>query len=988
MADKVQLNIPEPQLNQWGTLTFEVPDYLANTREKINEVAEVLIAALDIVLTALDLVKTLLVGYLDPISGLLTAILNEINSMIKDLRQLGVHITSDYKLLEWPYDELRGGYKEFERRMIGRLTDLSDPTRPNVSAYTEVLSMFFYLSADASSIEKLIVFIDQMLHFFNQSFSRTGSLPTATLAPVLYGADAASLVQGLSQPGTLPELYSFSATAPKIAKVRWSLSSTAQRNPFNPVPPLPPGGFIVTVSTVQDGLQVVYDTPRPNATMQPTTTNPDNQTQPRDYGQVRVGDTGNPLILFGGADMITEDSLLTTDGIKLNYNQIYQSAVDNGTSRVYAQLVSGNDGIIPLEQLKQEIDGKTIYLLQRTFYVPSTEKWASWVEGNFSYLLAAEDMPYTCKWVTKADGTIVPEDMEPATTVYVRVSSCSSSAFDNKIVYQFQSPNAKGGGTTLSTLFRHGLGSSDISSWSQPVRVTFPSANTQAYLEALKAALAVLVLSRPDLPLLDKNRLGAEAMAGFGKGYQHLEVAAEACGLEGLKQLAGVVYKDYQAKILEKGGSPTAFRHELLKRIETAAHNIYNTTGANPQIEKIVVDQTKYLRSVTWGQIFASSHSGVVLPDYLNTATILQSLDINQAGEGDNNGLGLNPYSIGVLEDAAQEWFYIPNLFHDRTPQMLEWSVGSNTDPGFTADLTIPKSEVANALAKCPPGMRKLYETYRMEDAEGVDNRGGITIPTRDADTVFALVSRTFTQGSADMSPVFFLNAAQLMTYNSASMPTGDLVGGLYFCRGLFAATNKGQILHEASVALSLAGSAIQKSLQDGQWTAYRFMDMLPGLDDFFSALKNWLESVQKSLKSIVDTIKKYIQFIESRIVELQQLIRRINAILQSLLGFTFQIPQCSALVLASKGTQGVLADLVQAKNKPADSPLAYGAGIAVVIPFGPSLAMDLVKAIFVASTDNPIEGATMSNASGPTAIGIEGLPAPTPSGDQPPDVL
>lgn len=988
MADSIQMNNQAPQLNQWGTITFEVPDYLAHTREKINDVAQVMIAALDIVLTALEFVKTFLTGYLDPIMALLEAILKEIDALIKDLRQLGVYITSDYKLLKWPFDELEGGYKEFERRMISRLTDLTDPTRPDVSAFTEVLSMFFYLSVDVSHIEKLIIFVDQMLAYFRQSFQRSGSLPVATLAPVLYGTDAASLIQGFHA-STLTELFKFSSTPPQIAKLRWTLSSAAQRNPFNPVPPLPPGGFIVTVSTVQDGLKVVFDTPRANATMQPSVNDADKQVQPRDYGQVRVSDTGNPLILFGGAEMIPEKALFTPDGFSLTYNQIYKGGIFEGTSRVYAQLVTGSDAIIPLEQLKQTKDGKTIYLMQRTFYVPSTEKWASWVEGNFSHLLAAEDMPYTCKWVVQSDGTILPEDMEPATTVYVRVVSCSKDAFDKQIQYQFQSPNAKGGSTSLNTQFSHGLGSSALSSWSKPVRVTFPSANTQAYLEAIKVALVVLVLSRPDLPLINVDRLGIEALAALKSGaYKHPEVAAQACGLEGLKQLAGVVYKDYQAKIAEKGVGPTAFRQELLSLVEKAAHNIHNTTGTNPQLEKIVVDQTKYLRSVTWGDIFAKTHASVKLPDYLKKATILQSLDVSEdSGSGENNGLALNPYSIGILENVVQEWFYIPNLFQDRKPQMLQWSVGPNVDPGFTIDLIIPKDKVAKALAHCPPGMVKFYERNRVKNAED-DNDGGITIPETEANIVNALVSRTFIQGSADVSPVFFLKADQLIDYDSATIPKGDLAGGIYYCRGLFAAVNSGQILQEASVALSLAGAAIQKSLQDGQWVNYRFLDMFPGLDDFFTALKNWLEAVQKSLKSIVDTIKKYIQFIESRIVELQQLIRRINAILQELLGFVFQIPQCAALVLVSKGTQGVVGDLVLAKNKPADSPFAYGAGIAVVIPFGPALAMDLVKAIFAASTDNPKDGATMAGTGGITAIGIEGLPSPTPSGDQPPDVL
>jgi hypothetical protein len=148
------------------------------------------------------------------------------------------------------------------------------------------------------------------------------------------------------------------------------------------------------------------------------------------------------------------------------------------------------------------------------------------------------------------------------------------------------------------------------------------------------------------------------------------------------------------------------------------------------------------------------------------------------------------------------------------------------------------------------------------------------------------------------------------------------------------------------------------------------------------------MKALQKSIKSIVDTIKRYIQFIEGRLVELQALIRRINALLQTLLGFAFQIPKCSFLTMISDGTQGVVGDLVNSKTKPNDSPLAYGAGIAVVIPFGPAIAMDLIQALITAQQGIPEMGQTLASLSDVVLVGIEGLPSPTPSGDVPPDVL
>jgi len=117
---------------QWGTLTFEVPDFMKDARDSINSVAEFLVTALDIALIALKLAKAFLIGLIDPIAALVNSLVNEIEGLLRDLQQLGIYITGDWKLLKWPFDELKGGFSEYERRMIARLTDQTDPTRPDL----------------------------------------------------------------------------------------------------------------------------------------------------------------------------------------------------------------------------------------------------------------------------------------------------------------------------------------------------------------------------------------------------------------------------------------------------------------------------------------------------------------------------------------------------------------------------------------------------------------------------------------------------------------------------------------------------------------------------------------------------------------------------------------------------------------------------------------------------------------------------------------
>lgn len=963
--------MPDITYNQWGTVTFQIPDQLESVRDKINTTAEFLVSVLDIALTALELVKTFLVGYLDPIAALIAAIIAEVEALVTDMRQLGIYITGDWGLMKWPFKDLQGGFQDYQRRMIGRLVDMTDPTRPDVSANTKVLAMFFYLSADVSDVDRLVAFIRQLMAFFNQSITHGGSLPIPVPGLVQYGADVVSILN----PSSIPDAFANSSTPPSLAKISWGMSSTSSRSPFNPIPPLPPGGFLVSVSTVQEGLKVVFDAPQSNTSLQPSTTDASKTVQPREYGPVRMNESGAPLILFGGSEMIPPKNL-TSQSLTYNTSMDATGSVKPGISRVYAQTATGSDGIIPIEKLSGGI-------LQRVFYVPQTAKWASWATGEYGFVLAADDMPYTCAWDKKEDGTIVPKDgsIERATTAYVRIAAISPEAYAKKVEYIFESPNGRGGRPYISATFNGKLTGNDLGAWSRPVRVTFPGSNTQVYLDALKVALLVLVLSRPDLKLYDPSLQPLEVQKNVlaGKDVRPGEVKAQ-CGLEKMVHLADMVMANYQTAIKATDKTPLDFRQMLLDSIDRVVHDIYNTTGQNVQIEKIVADQTKYLRTVTWGDILVAN--GFDLPKKspeMAKTTLLKSLE----SQDKTMGLAMNPHCVGIDADHIVEgWSKIQGgVIRGRAPHMFEVLEGKDAGVG-SGEVVIPAAQVQAFLLPLNMGMYAFYHQYIQKD--------GSIIVEEDARAMLQdRVNQVYIHGSADESPVFFYDVkdlgnlyAGMKGYDPANM------GTMFYCRGLFANTNNGQIFREAATALQLAAAAITRSSQDSAWIALRAFDIFPAMDDFFATLDNWMKSLQKSTKSIVDTIKRYIEFIEGRLVELQALIRRINELLQSILGFTFQIPQCSFLMTLSNGTQGVVGDLTNAKTKPSDSPLAYGAGIAVVIPFGPALAMDLVQSLILAIKGDPDPNTTLSTKPTATVVGIEGLPAIPPPGDEPPDVL
>lgn len=947
---------------QWGTLAFEVPDFLETMRDSINSVAEILVAALDIVLAALNLGKAYLVAFLDPVAALVQALVDELEGLLRDFQQVGLYMTGDWKLLEWPFRDLEGGFGNYERRMIGRLTDRTDPTRPDIPSTANVLGIFFYLSVDISDIQRLIRFVITLIKFFNQSYL-PGSQPVPTITDIKYGADGATILQ----PASLSDYFQKmgAKTPPNIAQVKWVVNSPDQ-NAYNPFPALPSEGFIVTVSTIKDGIPIVFD--RPTGTGKVEDLNGE-KIQARETGVVRDA-MGRPVVLHGGADMLNLYP-------ELAYNAaIEDGKLKDGSARVYGLLPDGSP--LPLELL----DG----YFQKSFFVPIGAVASQWMAGNeYIYTLRASDMPKIAKLKTESNGTISLDGSGiPASTLYVRVASCTKEIGSGSDFYKYDlktlAPAIEPTGVTPSVTMFQNVEVSDASAFSEARPVVFPNAFTKDYLEALQTALVVLFLSRPDLTPLDEiwgtlTEVQREAVESGAQVFNH--VAIERCQLEKMQHLAGLLYSDYPQKVEQRGVSIKKFRKDLLNQVRRVASDIYAKTGPMPAAEEAIVRQTKELRTLTWNEIFRTTHPEL-MDDPLGSMANLTILESLQSFDS-NVGLALNPYSMGLTERVSNALFYVDDLVQDRLPQMMEVTVGSSEE---IPDDTVPAGEVPAFMASLPPALLPIYEKC-------IESDGSIKVPDEYKPYLTNLWGSLRKEGSADVSPVFFVNKPAFETISIGDEKPIDT--GVFYTRSLFAKGMGGQILQQSAIALSVAGAAMTRPVADGEWLSLRFFDTFPSFSEFLQQLVNWVKSVEGSIQSIVDTILKYIEFVEARIIDIQQLIERINSLLQTMLGFAFKIPKCSALFLTAAGTEGLVSGLVSAKDKPTDSPLAYGAGIAVVIPFGPVFIMDMLRAIFVSEEGAPKEGEMMGAAAlpFPAAVGIEGLPAPVPPDpNAPPDVL
>ena len=685
---------------QWGTLTLGVPDFLEDARETINEIAEFLTSFLDIALAMLNIAKAFLIGYLDPILALVQAILDEFKAILRDLRQMGLYITGDWPLLEWPYQDLRGGFPEYERRMLARLTDHTDPTRPDLSSQTAILSFFFYLSVDISQIEKLIAFMRKLVAYFQQDYTISGP-PVPAITEVRYGNNAASVFQ-------LSDLGAFfnkgDGSPPNVAQVKWVATVPTKNSPFDPFPPLPPGGYIITVSTFRDGIPLVYDRPR-------TGLGKVDGQQPRESGKV-LDEAGRQIVLYGGA----ESFILPSD---LEYNAPIKDdgTLEDNKMRVYGQTPAGDP--IPLEDLKGTVGGDTVYYFQRSFNVevPAVERW---IDEGLTYLLQSEEMPRYASVSKDSKGEVTIEDAGPASTVFVRIASTTRSIADgtNPFRYDFSKLLPLKDDSSVEprvTTESPDAAFSDVSPFSEPRQAVFPTVNTQKYLQSVEAALALLVLTRPDLTPVDtlEGVLSKEQVASIKSNQLIVPgLALKRSGLEGLKHLVGFIYEDYAAALRAVGESPTKMRDHVRSRIRAVAHDLYSKTGPLPDAEASVVAATKHLREVKWKDIFGAQHPDKteLLSQKLQEATILQSLDTDdeQAGGFLNSGVALNPYCMGVDEEVVDKMFFADGLVTDRLPQMQEGVVGGE-DSDFTARMTVGADEATAFLRDLPPSLRMFY---------------------------------------------------------------------------------------------------------------------------------------------------------------------------------------------------------------------------------------------------------------------------------------
>jgi hypothetical protein len=948
----------------WGHLKVQVPDIVSDVGEPLSELMNDLVSFFTTASSLLDFAKSFAPDYIDPLAALVQQLVTELDGLAADFRDLGLYITGDWALAKPPYEDLRGGFQAYQTRMLARMTDRDDPTRPDISPATTIVAAFFYTSVDFQHIDRMLSFLNNIRRVFNLDFSgrMVSSFPVPRIKAVYFGSESTNVTDFDSYQNIL----SLKPTsAPTLIRIVWDCPNPNVRDAYNPIPAAGPSGFIVTVSTLLEGVKLVYDRPRPDAVKTAGV-------QPREFGVVRDAG-GTPIVLHGGAELL-----------KLNPQYAFarslasDGSIEDGAVRIYGVL--DNDpsrGILPLENFKHvrradliEPENDMRYF-QRSFFVSSEQVTVQWPTNEYSVTISASLLPWHADFVIDGD-LVTPTGQHKPANYYVRVAACSAELIseikDKGCFYDMSETNPTEGGPVVLDIVGE-FDSSSLSAWSEPKRIMVPGLNTKAFLNAIETALITMALVRPDIPTLDELEAakGSAIVKAVQEGNLPLQsVALRRTGLEPFRGLLNNFMAEYTAMVRTEGSNPLLFRKFLSDAARKLTLDLYVKIKPTPELESAVAQATARLRTVSWGDILAAfpevvdaSKPMTILSSVTKTVRQQSSIDVINAIDAVPNegyeqstfaplvlahpheeldfGLAVNPFSLGISADDIRGVLKTPGVLLGRAPHFVE---SSALEINFTA--TASAEDVPDLLEEASPGLRMVYEKYIQED-------GSLAVPDNVASYIRELPTTT-PIGSEDYLPVFYSRRAQLLDLSNG-LEVESVKSRVVFCRSALAEFESGRLMTEAALALGVAASASLRSPEDGEWIAIKAFDAFPPIAGLFDSVLNWLSSFSTGVKSVGETLQAYSDFAQARLTEIQEFIRKIDSLISALSKLSFLIPSGSALMCIAPGTDGLISAFMNAENKPADSPLAYGAGVAFVAPSLPSFILDLFSVTDVEET-------------------------------------
>jgi hypothetical protein len=192
--------------------------------------------------------------------------------------------------------------------------------------------------------------------------------------------------------------------------------------------------------------------------------------------------------------------------------------------------------------------------------------------------------------------------------------------------------------------------------------------------------------------------------------------------------------------------------------------------------------------------------------------------------------------------------------------------------------------------------------------------------------------------------------------YNSTSKDSSPVVGpsngaqpGYWYARDLIPQEIYG---HARRVLAITSDQSTQRTTQ-GSWKTVRVFSARAPTGTMLGVLtkvEGFLNTALSGMQSVADGILRVIAFLEQRVREIQELLKRIQTYLD--IPFQISFPSAKVLLLVTNGTAGVVSGLTGATNKPTEGRSGYAGGGVIVAGSAPAILVELLASGLSSATN------------------------------------
>lgn len=188
------------------------------------------------------------------------------------------------------------------------------------------------------------------------------------------------------------------------------------------------------------------------------------------------------------------------------------------------------------------------------------------------------------------------------------------------------------------------------------------------------------------------------------------------------------------------------------------------------------------------------------------------------------------------------------------------------------------------------------------------------------------------------------------VTFNGTSLGSSPVIGpsdaaqpDYWFARDLIP-----QAMYDKArsvLAITSDQTSLQRSAQ-GSWKTVRVFAARAPTGTALAVLtkvEGFLNASLAGLQNVADGILRVISFLEQRVREIQELIKRITTYLD--IPFQISFPSAKVLLLITNGMEGVVSGLMGATDKPSEGRTGYAGGGVIVAGSAPALLVELLSA-------------------------------------------